>query len=72
MYHKVQAGPPRAGSGSKGKKIPPPSRVYQQEKKQGNKVDSAVRKMAAGRINRQHNKPLPNYIWYYRERQTLQ
>jgi hypothetical protein len=31
-----------------------------------------VIKMAAGRMVHQHNKSLPIYIWYYRERQKTQ
>jgi len=66
---KLEAGPPRAGSGT-GKEIfrpfLPPTRVN----RPGGKVREQSRGMAAGRKCREHDKSLHNYIRYYRKRGT--
>ena len=41
----------------------PVARADRQGERYGNATESVVRKMAAGRKCRQHNKSLRNYIW---------
>jgi hypothetical protein len=64
------SGPPKAGSDPGENFLSGPiARADRQGEKDVNKADSVVRKMAAGRKCHQPDKRLPNYIWYYRERQ---
>lgn len=60
-YYKFRQGRKERVRAQTGKKIFRPPKADQEEKKQGNKVDGALHKIAAGRKYPQHNKP--NYIW---------